>query len=725
MQYYIKAGDKMLNLSNLFLLILFSLILTNGCSEDSPSEPEETNIQVLTSKSIGIEGGELKTETVEISIPPGALSVSTDLSIYNSTEENLFSQKEVSEFFVIDGLPSTINKPIKLKIKYDGVLSDSSYIAIGENNFTCSSNNLLTSFRLLSASDSAGYLIATLIPLNETNDENIILSKTNEDAISLNIGAISGYASYISSQGHFKINFPAWVLNEVYDLGDYLEYAYNSFQNIGFSYSRRTKWPVEVTVKKLDAAVFGYSYNSVWGDNYGYMEFNVDKMFNKEDLKVTAGHEFFHLVQSLYDPRNRFSKAKFQSEHLWLDEAAAVWSEYLFSNSGIEYTSPIFANNAYEILKGIAISTGDNAQSYGYAMASLIKYITSKYGNNSLVTIYENVYNGQSVTRAVSSVLPVGLSYTWKSYLKSLFSFEIYKSDLFRTSTLLSTAKIKSQNFLIDSADDTLKVFESSLQDLSATIFSVNNLFDNLQDNAKLEFVCEGWELQVYKVNGSTSSLLASGTDTIIVDKFKDLSDDGYQIVAVLINDELNLPYDSKKDYNMQIRVKAPKTIKWIYFAVSYTGTFDYTTSQGTETRVSESGMDFTIWNKGGEFSGNTVQLTQDSTDSYNQTNSTIELTFDDIDNPSTITNFTFLQTENSVKYDVTTNNAASGSGVPFTKDKYGSTGLKWRFEGNISQYLTHLTYKMTQKIYDGSYNTDQLVSYESEGIISIIIDYK
>ena len=65
--------------------------------------------------------------------------------------------------------------------------------------------------------------------------------------------------------------------------------------------AKEQKWPVDVTIKRLDTAkssVYGYSINSMWGNNYGYMQFNFDKIDETENMKVTAGHEFFHLVQS-------------------------------------------------------------------------------------------------------------------------------------------------------------------------------------------------------------------------------------------------------------------------------------------------------------------------------------------------------------------------------------------------------------------------------------------
>ena len=462
----------------IILTVFFTCLLSQGCSENSPTspDPEVKDTPILASKMIDNSGGTIITDDFEVIIPAGAFKTSQEIKILGSTEDNLFSSNAISDFIVLEGLPTEFFEPVKVKIKYDGTLSDSSFIAVGEHNFVHSLNGETTAYNLISAHDSSGYLVATL-PVVESNVlfKRTVNSSTNADELSINLGAIAGYVSYKSQQGHFLINTPASVITQAYDLADYLETAYSKFESIGFSYSKRTKWPVDVTIKRLDtdkSEVYGYSINSMWGNNYGYMQFNFDKIDETENMKVTAGHEFFHLVQSLYNPRYGYSKAKSPMPTYWLDEASAVWSESFFSSTA-NYLSPIFSDNVFDVFKGA--KTGNvksTSEQYGYGMASFIKYITKKYGDGKLVDVYNNIYNGKSPFQSLSDILPINAGFSWHSYLKSLLTFDLYSGDTFRPAVLLSYPTGEHQKFTIKSASDTLATYKSQLSD-----FVCNNIF--------------------------------------------------------------------------------------------------------------------------------------------------------------------------------------------------------------------------------------------------------
>ncbi len=683
---------------NIYAVLLIPFLLFQGCSKDTLTGPAGQLPIVLVTSTIGNNGGIIETDNIKITIPGGAFQENSELKILTSIEENLFADNTMSDFFVLDGLPTEISKPINIKIKYNGTLTDSSFIAIGETNFIKSLNKNSTSFQLLSAKDSAGYLIATLPPLSgNALGKGESISSVNSDKLAINLGAIAGYVSYVSQQGHFKINFPSSVLTQTYDLADYLENAYSKIQAMGFSYSQRTKWPVEVTVKRLKSTVFGYSYNSVWGDNYGYMEFNFDKMDDQENLKVSAGHEFFHLVQSLYDARNRYSKAKFFTPHLWLDEASAVWAEEYFSSNS-NYVSPIFTDNAYDILKGAKTgSITDEAASYGYGMASFIKYLTKKHDNSALVNVYENIYNGNDAFSALSKVLSVDVGYNWNSYLKSLYTFDLYKNDLFKSASMVATAAGKQHKFTIKSVSDTLQTYTSSLTDLSATMFSIKNEFAKLDSSANLQFTCKEWNFQLYKVSNSESKFIKSGKDSLTLEGFKKITDAGYQIVAVLYNDDFDTPYTTTKDYEMVIRVKTPpRKIKRILF-IFRSGV---TTKRGETTEYhsnySQSGS---VDNKNCNINGNTILCMQDTLMfGYLQVSTKIGITFDNIKSKTSIVGFSF---EENTGGDITT---FAGENVPFNSNPISPVQVTYSYQGDVSQYVTNYT----------MVGTYELISYDA-----------
>ena len=717
----------------LVVFIAITILTMVSCSEDSPTDPKEEKIVSLSSQTITSTGGSIKTDNLEIIFPSGCFKSSKEIKILESTEDNLFGENTLSDFYTLSGLPLEFSEPIKIKIKYTGSLTDSSYIAIGEKNFTSSLNAETTSYKLISAKDSSGYLIATLPPLsNATLEKNTTSFSINADNLSINLGAIVGYVSYKSPQGHFLINTPSSVITQAYDLADYLETAYNKFKTLGFSYDRRTKWPVQVNIKRLGTSVYGYSYNSVWGNNYGYLEFNFDKMDDKENLSVTAGHEFFHLVQSLYDPRNSFSKAKFSSPHLWLDEASSVWSESFFTGSS-NYLSPIFSDNAFDVFNGA--KTGDDASKageYGYGMASMMKYVTKEYGNNKLVDIYNNIYNGKTPFQSISSVLPISMGFSWHSFLRSLVSFDLYSGDTFRPAILLAYSAGEKQKFIIKSASDTVSTYKSKLSDLSATIFSVDNQFSEISKSAFLEFTCKDWDFQIYKLNSSKCVLIDSGKDTLTVGDFKELTEDGYKVIAVLYNDDYNSPYSNEKEYEFKIRVVTPIEFNFVDFRIQTEGEFTSKYNDGTKDSVwtYTSGTFISHLNFDDpqviSINGNNVNCSAQwvHPDGWVY-NYQLNLEFNDINNPTSISRFNCQWSETYNDGASVTSNVKSASGINIPLEaEFGE--LNFRVSGNISNNL--LEYSEDYEGYYGIYNPPisrerRLNSFEtSNGKISFIL---
>ncbi len=700
---------KIIIINFLYVLVVFIIAMLMSCSEDSPTDPKEDEINSLSSQTITSTGGSLKTDEVEIIIPSGAFSTSQEIKILESTEDNLFGVNAKSDFFVLDGLPQEFSKPIQIKIKYTGDLTDSTFIAIGEHNFITSLNEKTTTYQLISAKDSAGYLIGSLPPLySETIGKTTSNNSDNASKLSISFGAIAGLVSYVSSQEHFKITFPSSVLTQTYDLAKYLEAAYSKIESMGFSYSRRTKWPVNVTVKVLKNDIYGDQTNSIWGNNYGYLRFNFDKMDEAEEMKVTAGHEFFHLVQSFYDPRSAWSKAGSPMPNYWLDEAASVWAEEFFSSSS-GYVSPNFEYNVVDILKGAKTGNAkDESQNYGYGMSSFLKYLTKTEGNSKIVDVYNNISAGQAPFRAISELLPINVGFSWHSYLKSLFTFDLYKGNIFKPATLSATAGTK-QKFTIKAASDSVKIFKSSLSDISATIFTVDNRFEDMSGNAFLEFTCEDWKFQLYKVNSSSSVLLESGKDSLNVLDYKKFTDDGYKIIAVLYNDDYNSPYTNKRDYEFKIRVVNPIEFNFIDFRIQTEGTFTSKRKEGVKDSVwtynsgtSISQLDFNdpqVIAINGNYVNCSVQWIHPDGWVYNYQ---LNLVFNDINNPTSINSFDcqWSQTYNDGASVTSHNKSASGTNIPL-EAAFGE--LNFRITGNITNNLSE--YSDDFEGYYGIYN--------------------
>jgi len=711
-------------LSLIVVGILFTFI--TSCQKDELDNPDGPDLgELLVKSSIDSDGGTIEAEDVTFIIPSGAFNTSCELSILKPESDYEFGNNAISGFYNLDGLPLTINKPIKVKIKYTGVITDSAFMALGEHNFVISANDddYTTTFRFISVQDSSGYLIAYIPVLTEDNKSGYS-SSDKGDKIAISLGAVAGYATYISEQHHFIIKFPTSVLTQTYDLADYLETAYDKFhsKSLGFSYSERTNWPMEVTVKRLKSTVFGYSCNSMWGNNYGWMEFNFDKMDDGESLRLTAGHEFFHFVQSLYDPRNRYSKAKFRSPNLWLFEASSVWSEAFFSDNS-NYASPIFIDNVFDIFKGAKTGNASSRKEiaeYGYGMAAFIKYIAKKHGSDKIVFIYDKIFKGSSAFDAINSVLTVDAGYNWHSFLKSLFAFDLYKNKQFNQGSIISQSKQRHHQFIIDNKNDTDAEYNFSLTDMSADIFSIKNNYTGWDENTSLKLTCLDGKIQVYKITANSSEFLASSKDSITIDNLKDFIYPGSQIGVIVYNNNFNDPFESKQDYKLNINVVSMKRPQFsgVMFRMTDVGCVyhevfnDGTTYESSDWKSWESPKVDPLTTV--DPISKTITVTKTYyTDADNHNTHSITITLDDFNNPTKVVAFTYSVIIDLHDSDITTHEESKivGQNIPLVMacGSYYTFSVQNDITPNILEIKSDISYDNV----DGTSMYGTLISYD------------
>ena len=506
------------------------------------------------SQVISSAGGKLTTDDFSLTVPSGAFNSEAKLELYVSPTYDPFGNDGVSKTFRIEGLPDEYSKPLQVQIKYQGNLSGKSFIALGEDVFIRSLNTTETAYNLFPATASNGYLVCELPVPEQEKRTYSLTNKTVQDAepgySRTTLQAVTGRGTYTSDKKHFEIIYPAFVANEVSDLADFLEEAYSEFQGMGFSYAARTEWPISVTVKDLGPELYGCSACSAWGDNYGYMEFNADKMDDLPDMRITAGHEFFHLVQALYDPRNRFSKAKFASPHYWLDEATAVWSEEKFSNES-NYCSPIRKGHEMAPFSGMQAGANENAQHYGYGMSAMIKYLVNRYGEDVLVDIYEEIHNGAHPIKAISSSTDP-FAVWWNTFLNDYVLGKVYTD----VSSALWVGNV-SGNFKISSASDTSKTFSATYPDLSAKLYTVTLGYPSTNSNAAIKFKVTGEaaHVTVFKYKPGSIEYLGSATDEVPIYGVKKLTDDKWNLL-VLVSDYRDVsPYTGTTNIGLEIGV--------------------------------------------------------------------------------------------------------------------------------------------------------------------------
>jgi hypothetical protein len=560
--------------------LLALCVLYTGCKKDDSTEPlPDANFTVEATENIGAGGGTIQAKDFFMNVPAGAFNENNNIILSAAEDNETFGENGVSRMFKIEGLPYDHSQEIEIGIKYEGVLAGNSYIAFGELSFIPSSADNINAYRLIEANGSGGYL-SCHIPVPEENDNTKSVTTNGKSAKSetrsIKFMLVDGFHSpYITPEGNFRIKYPESTVSDedVVALGGFLEDAFIVFRDsLKFSYSARDNFPIDITVKPLNATRYGHFAPSHSGDNYSFIEFNTSKMSDREQIRLTAGHEFFHLVQYLYDPRWNLWKGGYMPDHHWLNEATAVWSEEYFT-SITDYVSNTRDGWEHAPFNGFQKGgEGEDVETvggHGYGMSAVIKYLVNRYGKNIIPAIYERILAEGSTNILGVTLSPVlALSLVTENPAVWLTDFfrEYLLNNIYYVNPKDWVVGFLADDYSIKSDADILKVFTHSYPDLSARLYNIQLMYPDIDESASISFTAsyEGTEITVfkYKIIGegpqSTAQMeyLAYGFDNVSVANVKDLTGEDANLLVLVTNYTHIPPYTGTTDINLKIEVE-------------------------------------------------------------------------------------------------------------------------------------------------------------------------
>jgi hypothetical protein len=543
-------------------IFLSLLIVFTACKKKSDNSVQTTpplTGTVILSQTVNSSGGTLAVENFTLVVPAGTFTAPTTLSISKLTNTPFGSDAKLPVYF-INNLPVSFGQPLTLTL--GGVNTNdslTSFIAepttLAESPDTCQ-----VTYRKISHTIANGK-VTVIIPTIPSSRKK---SGTDGSTETLSVGvAVTALEITInSSNNHFALTLPAGYLDQATQLATFLEDAYTTYSTAPFSFdfTRRTSWPLEVTLTALDPDIYGFQTTSMWGNNDGYMEFNTLNLSQTSELKVTAGHEFLHIVESWYDPRNSWAKAKEASNFLWLDEACAVWAEGLFADPG--YISS--ARKGYELAPleaGLSEGREDlDARHFGYGMSGVIKYIVDNYGGESMIRkIYEYIYNGHDAADAILNAMNIQYQDWYGNMIIDYSQGKIY-SDVIANILVAANTTI----FTAKSMADSVTTFNGSYIPLASKIYVLNISASAVNDQTALSIAANmtGYQmisLYSYKA-GSPLALLGQSADTVSVPGIKAMINSGYKFIAVFTNLNYYGSNNSATQLSFTAKLKSQKT---------------------------------------------------------------------------------------------------------------------------------------------------------------------
>lgn len=546
--------------------LILALLFCVSCKDNEPTAPQDTpQDQSLAEKTIGSGGGILETEDFKLEISAGTLTEETILKLYQDNDENPYPNNSLTKRYLIEGFPADYKNPIKIKIKYTGSLGTNNYIAFGEKVFISSMAKEDYSDKLIPAADSSGFLKATIpLPDNESQLRKIYYTKQNT-GWKIKFGGVFSNTEVTTPQEHFKM---IWLASGPADIeamrtvGESLEKSYSRFQeaDLGFSYEKRTNWPVDVKIAKLDSICGGYYSPSFMGRNYGDISINTT-YYSNFTVKYTCIHEYFHLVQDLYDPRPApLNASNINFQFYWVMEAASSWSELLFSNDPNYLPSGLPANrNApFNGFQRGADGSFEKARDHGYGMSCVMIYLAQRYGNGVVKKIFDNIKGGEhpiDAIRIASESPQLWLEEFFKDYLTN---------SRWNNSQMLN---VPYGTIATITPSTTNVSFDENYPDISARYFRYS-LSGSFKEASELVFTLKNGtaidnDLTILKKKSGENAVLVDNSfdPEIRIPKIDDLAKNGYDLICIVTNSKANSPYTSVTPMTLEVKLESTSEI--------------------------------------------------------------------------------------------------------------------------------------------------------------------
>ncbi len=501
---------------------------------DKPEEP-------ITSSTVGKDGGKLSVKNIHVSIPAGSFAADTKMELKKQTEENVFGKSKASEYYTITGIPVDFSKPVTITVTPDENAGANLFMAMGEESFVPSSNRTKLTYSLVESTLKDGKYVFELQPCQPDKG-------SNGEKMDLTFGLVkdfvqTGRRTKSSVAGNrFNVCYCKYHVHdyEAEQFEKYLNAAYDELVKMGFSFSRRTSWPVQIMLNNRMSDgphKMGEFAPSRWGNDYAHIEFNFGAMPSEDLLKSTAGHELFHLVQALYDNRYAAIKARWPGPLYWIDEAASTWFEEVMAGKG--YSSITRKDNELYPFVGIYRGPTVNPQDYGYGMAAFIKSLVGQTDKTILLQIYEKRFAGaDDPVKIINEISPKTIMEIYPYFLEEYLTKKIYP-DFDHSKLLAGIEHSGIQKWVIQSKEDTLQTFDNLYDGISARVFLVKLPYTGFKDGDMLKIETDNTIFipkYVFEVKDNKYKLLYMGRGEFSVPNLKQLQKENGQVMVLVAN---------------------------------------------------------------------------------------------------------------------------------------------------------------------------------------------
>lgn len=345
-----------------------------------------------TSATIGASGGALSLGPGKVTFPAGAFDAATAVTLRQTTPDATYGLTPSGKAYTLDMADACLRQPASLQLQAGGPDRQVA-VALAETVEYAADSQSANLPEIQVGTVSGGRLTLTLPASEECPAASAGRDASTPVATkrAITFWAISGFRAETSA--HFYLVYPIGILGESEDYPqqvlDAAEEAYTKLCALGFDFASRFSWPFRINIitgmgerdGETDLPLSGKRYQSV----------NINAALCVPDkgttLKTTVGHEFFHAVQNLYDPRPAIAirNTLFAAHFLWLSEASSVWFESAMLDNPA-YVSSVFLNNADMAPRGLETGASrPEMQNIGYWASGFLRFLRLDRGSDAFI----------------------------------------------------------------------------------------------------------------------------------------------------------------------------------------------------------------------------------------------------------------------------------------------------------------------------------------------------
>jgi hypothetical protein len=327
-------------------------------------------------------------------VPPGALVATRSVTLKRAEPSGFYGQD--SRAYVLEMGDGGHCKALDVSFSGLGGPDRSLDVALGDVLADGSGSVSRPVPRLVSGSVISGNLYVSIPPTTtcSSSDDAKQLASGGLQAESFTLELAPDWIT--TTRGQFTIHYPAdpSVDQIVGFIFTNAQTAYSKLAALGFSFDKSFNFPISINLVHGLGQRDGESGLPLSGKADGYININLDRCTpdNMDNIRATIGHEFFHLVQNVYDPRTAIEirHPSTTPYFLWLGEASSVWFEADMLDNP-DYVSPIFVLNIDMMPNGLE-TYGNNrteAQNRGYWASGFLRSLRSQRTAGFLTSIWE------------------------------------------------------------------------------------------------------------------------------------------------------------------------------------------------------------------------------------------------------------------------------------------------------------------------------------------------